>query len=168
MSDDDKATIPRRRVIGWRERVSLPELGIQRISAKIDSGARTSALHAVDVEAFHQDGIEWVSFTVPSGDGTESRCSLPMADARPVKNTSGVWTSRFFIETRLILGDRSWPIEISLTDREQMGFDLILGRTAVRGHGLMIDPDRSMLAGPPKHGTIRPAPKSGAQNGPRA
>ena len=156
MSDEGVPADLKQWVIGWRERVSLPDLGIKRVAAKIDSGALTSALHAVDIEDFREDGKRWVSFTITSAKSAELRCKLPLADRRPVKNTSGVWAPRFFVETRLLMGDRYWPIEISLADREQMGFDLILGRTAVRGQNILIDPERSMLAGPPQHKSLRP------------
>jgi hypothetical protein len=163
MTDEAAPADVQQWVIGWRERVSLPDLGIKRIAAKIDSGALTSALHAVDIEDFREDGKRWVTFTITSAKSAELRCRLPLVDRRPVKNTSGVWASRFFVETRLLMGDRSWPIEISLADREQMGFDLILGRTAIRDRNILIDPDRSMLAGPPKQKKVRQAPKSSAR-----
>lgn len=159
MSEIDEESAPRRWVIGWREKVSLPELGIDKIDAKIDSGALTSALHAVDIEEFQQDGAPWVSFTVPSAKRADAHCRLPLVDNRLVKNTSGVWAPRFFIKTRMLLGDRAWSIEISLADREQMGFELILGRTAVRGHDLLIDPDHSRLAGRPRPKKKRSAAK---------
>ena len=160
MTDEAAPADVQQWVIGWREKVSLPDLGIKRIAAKIDSGALTSALHAVDIEEFREDGKRWVAFTITS---PELRCRLPLVDRRPVKNTSGVWDPRFFIETRLLMGDRSWPIEISLADREQMGFDLILGRTAIRGRNILIDPDRSALAGPPKQKKVRQSTESSAR-----
>jgi hypothetical protein len=137
------------KVIGWREMVSLPELGIPAIKAKIDSGARTSALHALKQETFERDGAPWVSFHVPiPGTPHKSRCEAPIADRRNIKNTSGVPEERLIIKTLLVLGVKQWEIEVSLADREKMEFDLILGRTAIRRRGYLIDPRRSYLTTP--------------------
>lgn len=136
--------------IGWQEEVGLPRLGIPTIKAKIDSGARTSALHAVDLEPFERDGKDWIAFRVPLTGECEARvCRAPIADERPIKNTSGIPEDRYVIRTRLVLGNRHWRIELSLADRENMGFDLILGRTAIRRRGLLINPGRSFLTGCP-------------------
>ncbi|MCA8882872.1 MAG: ATP-dependent zinc protease [Rhodobacteraceae bacterium] len=133
--------------IGWRERVALPDLGIHEMKAKIDTGARTSALHAVEVQTFQRDGHDWASFVVPLL-GRERR-SARLVDQRPIKNTSGIPETRLVVETTLLLGAHRWRIEASLANREKMEFDLILGRTAIRRHKLLVDPGRSFLAGPP-------------------
>lgn len=136
--------------IGWREWIGLPDLGIQSIKAKIDTGARTSALHAVGIEPFEKDGARWISFRVPRpGVPRSQRYEALVVDRRNIKNTSGVPALRYVIETTLLLGRRHWQIELSLADREKMEFDIILGRTAIRRHGLLVDPGRSFLAGPP-------------------
>ena len=141
-----KKPISPEKVIGWREEVSLPELGISAIKAKIDSGARTSALHALKQQVFDRDGVPWVSFHVPiPGTPHKSRCEAPIADRRKIKNTSGVPEERLIIKTLLRLGRKEWDIEVSLADREKMEFDLILGRTAIRRRGYVIDPRRSYL-----------------------
>lgn len=130
--------------------MGLPELGIAELRAKIDTGARTSALHAVDFEVHERDGVAWVEFHVPlPGVPRSERCTRRIIDDRPIKNTSGVPEHRYIIETMLVLGRRRWNIEISLADRENMEFDLILGRTAIRGQGLLINSGNSFLAGPP-------------------
>lgn len=137
--------------IGWREFVSLPELGITKLRAKIDTGARTSALHAVDLKLHEQSGITWVDFHVPlPGVKKSVRCSARLVEERKITNTSGVPEDRYVVQTTLVLGKRHWPIEVSLADREKMVFDLILGRTAIRRHGLVVNPGRSYLVGLPR------------------
>jgi hypothetical protein len=136
--------------IGWREWIGLPELGIGTIKAKIDTGARTSALHAVELQPFDRDGVKWISFHVPRPTVKQTeRCETMIVDEREIKNTSGIPSLRYVVATTLILGQRHWHIELSLADRDKMEFDVILGRTAIRRHGLMVDPGRSFLAGPP-------------------
>ncbi|MBD1547873.1 ATP-dependent zinc protease [Roseibium aggregatum] len=137
-------------VIGWRELVALPELDLPLIRAKIDTGARTSALHAEDQEIYDRDGRSWVRFRLPgSRYHRDMQVEVPLADARDIKNTSGVPEQRHVIETLLILGHHHWHVEVSLANRENMGFDMILGRTAIRGRNVLVDPGRSFLAGDP-------------------
>lgn len=136
-------------LIGWREYVALPDLHIPQIKAKIDTGARTTALHAV-VEGIRQiEGEKWLDFRVFHGKKAGEISSRPLLDQRDIKNTSGVAETRYVIETLLKIGSRSWPIEISLADREKMAFDIILGRTAIRGRRLLVNPGKSFLAGTP-------------------
>lgn len=136
--------------LGWRETISLPDLGITALRSKIDTGARTSALHAVDFELFERDGVRYVEFHVPlPGEPQWKRSSAPLVDDRAIKNTSGLPENRYVVETTLVIGRRHWHIEVSLADREQMEFDLIIGRTAIRGRRLLINPGRSYLAGSP-------------------
>ena len=142
-----------RQEIGWREEVALPDLHIARLKAKVDTGARTSALHAENVERFTCGGRAFVRFSVPLA-AAAGRIEAPVADERDIRNTSGRTERRIVIRTLLVLGRRRWPIDVSLADRTEMAFDLILGRTAIRGRRLCIDPGRSFLAGPP----ILPAP----------
>lgn len=137
-------------VIGWRELIGLPELGIPSMRAKIDTGARTSALHAVNQEPFEREGQVWVRFRVPvPGSKRTSRVEAMITDERAVKNTSGVPEIRLFITTVLLLGRHKWHVETSLADREQMVFDMILGRTAIRRQGILVNPRRSFLVGQP-------------------
>ena len=137
-------------IIGWRERISLPALGILDIKAKVDTGARTTALHAVDLAYETIEGREHVSFHFPQNHHPRSeRVSAPVLDKRHIKNTSGVPEFRTVIETRLVIGDRAWRIECSLADREEMAFDIILGRTAIRRRRLLVAPGRSFLLGAP-------------------
>ncbi len=146
--------------IGWRELIDLPELGINHLRAKIDTGARTSALHAVDIEPYERDGDPWVHFHVPLTDSVHEapRVLAPAHDRRAVKNTSGIPEDRWIIRPLLRLGERQWRIQISLANRENMGFDLILGRTAIRGRRVLVNPGRSYLAGPPQAKATKPSP----------
>ncbi len=141
--------------IGWRELVALPEFGINELKSKIDTGARTSALHAVDIEPYDREGVAWVDFHVLlTGHRQPLLCTARVVDKRPIKNTSGIAERRYVVKTVLVLGRRHWHIEVSLANRESMEFDLILGRSAIRGRHLLVDPGRSFLVGPPteRHG----------------
>lgn len=138
------------KVFGWREWVAFPDLGADHIKAKIDTGARTSALHATHIELREQDGETVVDFVIPAlGGRGGQRCTAQHVDRRMIKNTSGFPEERLVIRTTLAIGGRRWPIEVSLTDRAAMRFDLILGRTAIRRHAILVDPGRSFLAGAP-------------------
>lgn len=145
---------PRRReIIGWRELVGLPDLGIAELPAKIDTGARTSALHAEDQLRFERAGDPWVQFRIPSQTGEiDQVLEAPLIDEREIKNTGGIPELRLIIKTTLLLGRHRWKIEMSLADRRQMEFDLILGRSALRSRGLLINPNRSFTLGQP--GTV--------------
>lgn len=138
-----------RPVVGWREWVSLPDLGIGRVKVKVDTGARTSALHASEIEAFTKGGRRWVRFLVhPLQRNTRYtvRASAPVADERIVRNSGGRGEQRVVIRTPLRFLEESWPIELTLTGRDQMGFRMLLGREAIRGR-YAVDPARSFVGG---------------------
>lgn len=146
-------------LIGWRERVGLPELGLSLIEAKIDTGARTSALHATRIEEFERDGAPWVRFHIPHAGRLHARnCEAPLLGQRSIKNTSGVGQDRHVISTRLVFGARAWRIEVSLTDRASMKMPLILGRTAFRRRGILVDAGKSYLTGDPTGPKPKPRP----------
>ena len=135
--------------VGWREWVRLADLGVAAIKAKIDTGARTSALHAFAIEPFRRGGALWVRFEVhpmQRSNAVKIKCEAPTIDERSVRNSGGQVERRYIIETHVMLGDRSWPIELALANRDQMGFRMLLGRTALEGRAL-IEPGRSFLAG---------------------
>lgn len=132
-------------VIGWREWVSLPSLGIDRIKAKIDTGARTSALHAFDIERFREDGRERVRFNIhpiQRNNEVTVECVADLIDIRNVCDSGGHRELRCVIETVMILGGLPRLIHITLTDRSTMNFRMLLGRKALQRY-YIIDPARS-------------------------
>lgn len=138
-----------KKTIGWREWLGLPELGIEQIKAKIDTGARTSALHALDITRFVENGVKMVRFRVhPVQRSTDEMMVVEavVQDEREVRSSNGQVQMRIVIRTRMQLGEDSWPIDVTLTNRDIMGFRMLLGREAIRGRYL-IDVGRSYVAG---------------------
>lgn len=142
-------------VLGWREWLALPTLGISRIKAKVDTGARTSTLHAFKLETFERSGQPWVRFHIHPEQGDSSPVHIGEAaivDQRSVRDSGGHQELRYIIETDIQIGARLHRIEMTLTDRENMRFRMLLGRTAIRGHYL-VDSAASYLSSPPPQGT---------------
>lgn len=145
---DARGALP---VFGWRERIALPRLGIARIKAKLDTGARSSALHVDSLETFRRGGADWLRFGLSTDRHPPCRigCEAPALDRRRVTDSSGNASVRWFIETEVVLGTLALCVEVSLTDRRGMLFPMLLGRTALAGRAL-VDPARSYtLALPP-------------------
>lgn len=138
---------PQLPVIGWREQIALPELGIPELKAKIDTGARSSALHAFDIETFQDDGKMMVRFKVHPYQRNSDRTILAQAeviDQREVRNSGGDTQVRPVIQTNVELGGFAFPIELTLTNRDKMGFRMLLGRQAVRRR-FLVDAGQSFL-----------------------
>ncbi len=139
-------------LLGWREWIALPDLSIQKIKAKIDSGARTSALHAFQVRSYRKGHQRWVAFGLhPNQDETETtiECHAPIKDRRKVTDSGGHSSFRYVIETRMVIGERDFIAEMTLTNRDTMKFRMLLGRTAMQQR-FCIDPAASYLQGLPK------------------
>ena len=133
--------------IGWREWVSLPELGLQMIKAKVDTGARTSALHAFSLETFKEGNKDKIRFDIhPLQNNTTvvTTCVADVIDLRWVSDSGGHREERYVISTPLKIGERVYPIEITLTERDTMLFRMLLGRSAIRRQ-FLVNPARSFI-----------------------
>lgn len=136
-------------IIGWREWVALPEFDLPHIKAKVDTGARTSALHAYFVEPFHKGEEEWVRFGVhplQRNSRIEKVCTAPIIDKRWVTDSGGHKEERYVISTDIKIADTLFNAELTLTNRDTMIFRMLLGRTALKKR-FLIDPARSYLMG---------------------
>jgi hypothetical protein len=136
-------------MLGWREWVALPDLGIEHIKAKVDTGARTSALHAFEVTPFEDGGKQRVRFRVhplQKDSDTEVTCEADVIDRRQVRDSGGHAEQRWVILTPVTLGGQRWDIEMTLTERDNMLFRMLLGRTAMKGR-CTVNPSRSYLVG---------------------
>ncbi len=133
-------------LVGWREMVSLPDFAGVRIPAKIDTGARTSSLHATEIERFDRGGQRWVRFLLDLGQGRNEAvtCEVPRVDRRIITSSNGESQDRFIIRTRLVLGEHAFRAEFSLANRSDMKFPILIGRTALKGR-FLVDPGRSWL-----------------------
>ncbi|PRQ62145.1 ATP-dependent zinc protease family protein [Vibrio sp. V01_P9A10T6] len=134
-------------IVGWRETLSLPGLGIEQINAKVDTGARTSCLHAFKVESFIKEETLWVRFwihPVQRNNDKVTVCEAKVIDERIVRDSGGHEESRYVIQSDVSLGGQTWSIEITLTNRENMGFRMLLGRTAMHRR-ILVNPTKSFL-----------------------
>jgi hypothetical protein len=152
-----------RQWVGWREWLALPALGIAEIKCKIDTGASTSALHAVHIRRFTENGRERVRFEVhPLQKRTDVtvHCVADVHDERTVTSSSGHREQRVVIRTPISLAGRQWPVELTLTNRDTLGFRMLLGRSSMHGR-ILVDPSASFLAGTPDEGLPIPARPTG-------
>jgi hypothetical protein len=142
---------------GWREWVSLPDLGVPWIKAKLDTGARSSAIHAFDLEEFTRNGATWVRFSVHPWQRTSDEAvdvELPVHDRRAVRSSSGHADERYVVLMDVRLLDRVITTEMTLSRRDEMGFRLLIGREALR-QGFLVDAGRSYVGGRPKRAVRR-------------
>ncbi|MFM7471382.1 MAG: ATP-dependent zinc protease [Nodosilinea sp.] len=144
------------RTIGWREWIALPELGVHAIKVKVDTGARSSALHAFDLERFERDGQAMVRFQahpIQRDDSHIVMIEAALLEDRMVKNSGGQAELRPVIITPVQFGIVIWPSELTLTNRDEMGFRMLLGRQALRRRYL-VDPGHSYLQPLPEDYTV--------------
>jgi hypothetical protein len=151
MSDHPENNQPNKKrdlqLMGWREWISLPQLGIPRIKAKVDTGARTSALHAFALRPFKEGTKERISFDlhpVQKDIHTVINCTADIIDKRWITDSGGHKEERYVIQTLVIAADESWPIEVTLTERDTMLFRMLLGRNAIKKR-FIVNPARSFL-----------------------
>ncbi|MES3006983.1 MAG: 30S ribosomal protein S6--L-glutamate ligase [Pseudomonadota bacterium] len=143
------STTAQKIIVGSEEWCSLPQLSIPAIKVRVDSGAKTSALHAFNIKGFKRSDTDWVSFEVHPLQGNRStivRCEAEVVDKRVVKSSSGVTEKRYVIRTALLLGEQTWDIELTLTNRDSMGFRMLLGREAMVGR-ILVDPATGFMGG---------------------
>jgi len=136
---------------GWREWVSLPGIGVPWIKAKMDTGARTSAIHAFDIEEFEKDGAPWVRYSIHPWQKIDSgavEVESKVYDVRTVRSSSGHTAERFVVMMDIRLVDRTFTAEMTLSRRDEMGFRMLVGRQALR-QGFVVDPGSSYLGGRP-------------------
>lgn len=144
-------------VAGWREWVGLPGCGVEWVKAKLDTGARSSAIHAFDIEEFERDGETWVRFSIhPWQRSGEDAVTVesPVHDRRAVRSSSGHTTERYVVRMDVTLMGRTVATEMTLTSRDQMGFRMLIGREALR-RGFVVDPAKSYLGGKPMRAVRR-------------
>jgi ribosomal protein S6--L-glutamate ligase len=135
-------------IVGWREVAALPDLGVDDIHVKIDTGARSSCLHTFKIEEFTQNDELWVKFwlhPIHNNTDIEQVCMAKVADKRVVRNSGGDEQLRYFIVSTIDFNGQRWPIEISLTSRDNMAFRMLLGRTSMHGR-IIVDPDQSLYS----------------------
>lgn len=136
-------------IVGWREWISLPDLNLMQIKAKMDTGAKTSSLHAVNIEEFTHYGWDYVRFEVhPDQEdlSVTKMCEARIMDRRIVKSSCGEREKRPFIKTSLFIGGRHIQIELNLSNREHMGVPILIGREAMTP-GVLVNPSKKFILG---------------------
>lgn len=149
-------------IVGWREWVALPELGVDAIKAKVDTGARSSALHVFNLASFRRRGEEWLRFEihpVQRDASVSTMAEAKLLEYRHVRSSSGESSVRPVIVTTVDWNGHHWPVEMTLASRDQMGFRLLLGRLAVRGR-FLVDAGNSFYGPRPLRDSVRPKSRS--------
>lgn len=155
--NDQDTPISDKLYIGWKEWCQLPDLGIPAIKAKIDTGAKTSALHAFDIHAIKKNELSYARFKLYplQADSTIFRqCEALILDQRPVMSSNGQIEQRYVIATTMVLGSRSWTIEVTLSNRDPLKFRMLLGREALNGR-VLIDPNHCYCQGKIKKSALK-------------
>lgn len=143
--------------LGWREWLALPDLNINKIKAKIDTGARTSALHAFFIDPYHKGSTPWIMFGIHPNQHDIDRvveCHAPVKDIRVVSDSGGHKSKRYVIDTQIVLGETAFSAEMTLTNRDNMKFRMLLGRTAMKNN-FLVDPQASYLQAKPDQALYR-------------
>ena len=144
-------------VVGWREWVALPQAGVEWVKAKIDTGARSSAIHAFDLEVLERDGAEWVRFSIhpwQRSDEDHVELSLPVLDRREVRSSNGQTEQRYAVALDVTLAGRTITTVMTLSNRDEMGFRMLIGREAL-ARGVLVDASRSYAGGRPRRAVRR-------------
>ena len=144
-------------VVGWREWVALPQAGVDWVKAKIDTGARSSSIHAFDLEVFEQDGEEWVRFSIhpwQKSDEDHVELSLPVLDRREVRSSNGQTEQRYAVALDVGLAGRTITTVMTLSNRDEMGFRMLIGREALE-RGFLVDSAISYAGGKPRRAVRR-------------
>ncbi|SEC06660.1 Uncharacterized conserved protein [Nocardioides exalbidus] len=141
-------------IVGWREWVSLPQADVEWVKAKIDTGARSSSIHAFDLEVFVPDGLdeEWVRFSIhpwQKSDDESHELTLPVLDTREVRSSNGQVEKRYAVALDVVLAGRTLTTVMTLSNRDEMGFRMLIGREALE-RGYLVDSSRSYAGGRPK------------------
>ena len=153
----DETTEPTPVVVGWREWVGLPQAGLDWVKAKIDTGARSSAIHAFDLEVVERDGAEWVRFSVhpwQKSDEDHVELTLPVLDRREVRSSNGQVEQRYAVSLDVTLAGRTITTVMTLSNRDEMGFRMLIGREALE-RGFLVDSSRSYAGGKPRRAVRR-------------
>lgn len=146
---------PVREICGWREVVSLPELGVLHLRAKVDTGARTSSLHATEIELFERGGEEWARFKIDAVEDHHQIVEAPRVAHRMITSSNGERQERLIIKTELAMGTQIFRAEFSLADRSDMLLPMLIGRTALRRR-FLVDSAKSFLLPDPFHSKDTP------------
>ena len=131
--------------VGWRETVSLPKFKLKDLRAKIDTGAKTSALHADNIEYLTVKGEKFVRFLLITEDGKNHFIKCPLIDVRSIKSSNGDRTIRPVVKTEIVMGHHRFEIEVTLINRDLMGFKMLIGREALNGRFLINPAKHNML-----------------------
>ena len=144
-------------VVGWREWVGLPQAGVEWMKAKIDTGARSSSIHAFDLEAYDRDGAEWVRFSIHPWQKSHDDVAvldLPVLDRREVRSSNGQVEQRYAVAMDVTLAGRTITTEMTLSNRDEMGFRMLVGREALE-RGFLVDSSLAYAGGRPKRAVRR-------------